>query len=211
MGFGMQWHQQDHMQTICRQITTPTPHHSIFYSPDALPDTQPTVSKHWRRIECSIIDDILNVCVRVGVCWGVWVNGMVWVMIQCFVCHRVVFCSSFQSLLVALLVPTRSLALSFSLSVTLCCQWLVVGNFHRCCSCDRAANNRSVCHCSLRVSRNPTQGVYNSRNLKFLLEISRNFVFDATGKFIISSVIFARQPIFTTLYVGKSSGVLFIN
>jgi len=32
MGFGMQWHQLDHVLTICtsRQITTPTPHHSIF-------------------------------------------------------------------------------------------------------------------------------------------------------------------------------------
>jgi len=39
--------------TICkqsaprsRQIITTTPHHSIFYRPDALPDAQPTVSKH---------------------------------------------------------------------------------------------------------------------------------------------------------------------
>ena len=39
--------------TICklsapgsRQITTPTPHHSVVYRPDALPDAQPTVSKH---------------------------------------------------------------------------------------------------------------------------------------------------------------------
>ena len=31
-----------------RQITTPAPHHSVFYRPDALPATQPTVSKHWR-------------------------------------------------------------------------------------------------------------------------------------------------------------------
>jgi len=30
----------------CRQITTPTPHLSIFCRPDALPDAQPTVSKH---------------------------------------------------------------------------------------------------------------------------------------------------------------------
>jgi len=30
-----------------RQITTPAPHHSIFYRPNALPDAQPTVSKHW--------------------------------------------------------------------------------------------------------------------------------------------------------------------
>ena len=32
-----------------RQITTPTPHHSVFYRPDALPAAQPTASKHWRR------------------------------------------------------------------------------------------------------------------------------------------------------------------
>jgi len=29
-----------------RQITTPAPHRSVFYRPDALPATQPTVSKH---------------------------------------------------------------------------------------------------------------------------------------------------------------------
>ena len=29
-----------------RQITTPSTHHSIFYRLDALPDAQPTVSKH---------------------------------------------------------------------------------------------------------------------------------------------------------------------
>jgi len=29
-----------------RQITTPTPHHSVFYRLDALPATQPTPSKH---------------------------------------------------------------------------------------------------------------------------------------------------------------------
>jgi len=31
-----------------RQITTPAPHRSVFYRPDALPAAQPTVSKHWR-------------------------------------------------------------------------------------------------------------------------------------------------------------------
>jgi len=29
-----------------RQITMPAPHHSIFYKPDALPNAQPTVSRH---------------------------------------------------------------------------------------------------------------------------------------------------------------------
>ena len=32
-----------------RQITTPARHNSVFYRPDALPDAQPTVSKHWRH------------------------------------------------------------------------------------------------------------------------------------------------------------------
>ena len=32
-----------------RQITTPVPHRSVFYRPDALPATQPTASKHWRH------------------------------------------------------------------------------------------------------------------------------------------------------------------
>ena len=35
-----------------RQITTPTPHHSVFYRPYALPAAQPTASKHWRN--CSL-------------------------------------------------------------------------------------------------------------------------------------------------------------
>ena len=32
-----------------RQTTTPSPHHSVFYRPAALPAAQPTVSKDWRR------------------------------------------------------------------------------------------------------------------------------------------------------------------
>ena len=32
-----------------RRITMPAPHHSVFYRLDALPATQPTVSKHWRH------------------------------------------------------------------------------------------------------------------------------------------------------------------
>ena len=47
-GSGISW-------SICksarcsRQITTPAPHHSVFYRPDALPAAQPTASKHWRQ------------------------------------------------------------------------------------------------------------------------------------------------------------------
>jgi len=34
---------------LSREITTPTPHSSVFYRPDALPVAQPTASKHWRQ------------------------------------------------------------------------------------------------------------------------------------------------------------------
>jgi len=46
-----QWHQLGICKTAprSRQITTPTPHRSVFYRPDALPATQPTASKHWRH------------------------------------------------------------------------------------------------------------------------------------------------------------------
>jgi len=33
-----------------RQITTPTPYHSVFYRPDAVPAAQPTASEHWRQL-----------------------------------------------------------------------------------------------------------------------------------------------------------------
>jgi len=48
-----QWHQL----AICksaprsREITTPATHHSVFYRPDALPATQPTVPKHRRELK----------------------------------------------------------------------------------------------------------------------------------------------------------------
>jgi len=49
-----QWHQLDHMQTICTSLQTDN--HAgtsplSFYRPDALPATQPTASKHWRHID----------------------------------------------------------------------------------------------------------------------------------------------------------------
>jgi len=44
---GRQWHQLDHMQTICTSFQTDNHTNTSslnFYRPDALPDTQPTVS-----------------------------------------------------------------------------------------------------------------------------------------------------------------------
>jgi len=42
-----------------RQITTPAPHHSVFYRPDALPATQPTASQHWRHNITILLNFIL--------------------------------------------------------------------------------------------------------------------------------------------------------
>jgi len=48
-----QWHQLDYMQTrICTSLQTDNHTNTSslnFYRPDALPDTQPTASKHWRQ------------------------------------------------------------------------------------------------------------------------------------------------------------------
>ena len=49
---GWQWHQPDHMQTICTSLQTDNHTNTSwlnFYRLDALPDAQPTVSKHWRQ------------------------------------------------------------------------------------------------------------------------------------------------------------------
>ena len=61
---GWQWHQLDHMQTIC--ISLQTDNHTStsslnFYRPDALPDAQPTVSKHWRHSTKAITHDMMSV------------------------------------------------------------------------------------------------------------------------------------------------------
>jgi len=41
-----QWHQLGRMQVCTSLQTTPAPHHSVFYRPDALPAAQPTATKH---------------------------------------------------------------------------------------------------------------------------------------------------------------------
>ena len=45
-----------------RQITTPAPHHSVFYRPDALPAAQPIASKHWRHKVCLNTINKINTC-----------------------------------------------------------------------------------------------------------------------------------------------------
>jgi len=55
----MQWHQLDHMQTICTSLHTNTSSLN-FYRPDALPDVKTTVSKHWRQDNTQITEKSLE-------------------------------------------------------------------------------------------------------------------------------------------------------
>jgi len=52
---GWQWQQPEHVQMICTSLQianyTSTPITQFFYTPDAPPATQPTVSKHWGHIQ----------------------------------------------------------------------------------------------------------------------------------------------------------------
>jgi len=78
-GFGTQWHQLDHMQTICTSLQTDNHTNTsslTFYRPDALPDAQPTVSKHWRHthwrhITCNqTLSSEISGVVRAGIAGG---------------------------------------------------------------------------------------------------------------------------------------------
>jgi len=56
-GSGISWTICKQSAPRCRQLTTSTPHLSMFYRLLALPDAQPTVSEHWRQIiEPAIIE-----------------------------------------------------------------------------------------------------------------------------------------------------------
>jgi len=63
-----QWHQLGHVQTICTSFQTDNHTNTSslnFYRPDALPDTQPTVSKHWRHKH-----------------WRHWINSKQYVIVK---------------------------------------------------------------------------------------------------------------------------------
>ena len=48
-GSGISWTTCKSFAPCSRQITMPTPHHSRFCRPDALPASQSTASKYWRQ------------------------------------------------------------------------------------------------------------------------------------------------------------------
>jgi len=56
--FRWQWHQLDHMRTVCTSFQmdnhTSTPSLN-FFRPDVLPDAQPPMSKHWRYKALKVI------------------------------------------------------------------------------------------------------------------------------------------------------------
>jgi len=72
-----------------RETTTPAPHHSVFYRPDALPAAQPTASKHWRQINMHNGLQKLNLSGKKGVKWTGRPAAKQWVS----VCSHIRHCS----------------------------------------------------------------------------------------------------------------------
>jgi len=67
-GSGISWTICKSFATCSRQITTPVPHHSVFfYRPDAHPATQPTVSKHWRPM---LSHSLLTMTSKICLVWS---------------------------------------------------------------------------------------------------------------------------------------------
>jgi len=101
--------------TICRlfvprsrQITTPAPHHSIYYRLDALPAAEPTVSKHWRQftgMHTSIITFIEPTSLFLSVVYTyICLCLMVYLFVPVCSMSTVYYCVTFASQKVSLIV-----------------------------------------------------------------------------------------------------------
>ena len=78
---GWQWHHPDHTQIICTLLQTDN-HASTsplsFYRPDALPAAQPTASKHWRHVWCTMVWRIRGKIIRTVLCCVVYDSCAQW-------------------------------------------------------------------------------------------------------------------------------------
>ena len=68
-----------------KRITMPAPHCSVFYRPDALPATQPTVSKHWRQNSKHCINSKLLTVHKwpVTSLYHLWGHRSIWLLCSC--------------------------------------------------------------------------------------------------------------------------------
>ena len=99
-----------------RQITTPAPHHSVFYRPDALRAAQPTASMHWNFIEPIIIAIFeLRWC-----SYSVIKSHWLWCYVGC--CAVDVTCSPPSFDVSATLNPTYARWL-LTTAAAICCCW----------------------------------------------------------------------------------------
>ena len=96
-GSGIRW-------AICKsaprssQITTPVPHRSSFYRPDALPAAQPTASEHWWHIITIAVIFIFLVCFCADPMCGCMVMSMAMLSTEAAWTNLKLFCSSFYIL-----------------------------------------------------------------------------------------------------------------
>ena len=82
-----QWHQLGHTQvcTLLQTDTTPAPHHSVFYRPDALPAAQPTANNFYkiRRIFYSIAEEHYLLVSRFDSTWYITITNTTEQNTQC--------------------------------------------------------------------------------------------------------------------------------
>ena len=128
---GWQWHQLDHMQIICTSLQTDN-HASTsplsFCRPDALPATQPTASKHWRHVWCTVVWRIRGKIIRTVLCCVVYESRAQW---YAHAYEQFLKLSVGLGLVLVHLFRFSILCFFFSFSFRLFC-WCVV-----CCCCVR--------------------------------------------------------------------------
>ena len=140
---GWQWHQLNHMQIICTSLQTDnhasTSSLHIFYRPDALPASQPTVSKH-SKIMCP---QFTQFSVPVAVAWSSPENSAIYCVLRfCGRPHVFTLWPSISDTHRAY-VQSISLAPGQSLAIIALLNWLVPWIANVMCPFPRSSFSRS--------------------------------------------------------------------
>jgi len=90
-----------------RQTTTPAPHHSVFYRRNALPASQPTVSKHWSHW-LKKVNGATKYC-----CWGeiqCWIAVWWYLWLYCQHFRTAIPCTMCNSVVLLLLATVECIS-----------------------------------------------------------------------------------------------------
>jgi len=77
----MQWHQLDHMHTICTLLQTDNHNNTSSlnnYRPDVLPNAKPTVSNHWRTMNIRNFTTACSIRIFLFFLSNKWTSNQPW-------------------------------------------------------------------------------------------------------------------------------------